>query len=109
MADVDRAAIAAELAALLGKSTDPVDDAVTRAVDAAVEYVELTVELDDPLQATPLVDQGLIGFARAIYLDARARGTPGTAGDVDLVFAPEDLWRHWRHYFEHLRTRWGMA
>ena len=110
MADVDRAALTAELAGLLGLS-DPADSLAARAVDTAVEFVETTVEVS-PLQSSPMTDNALVGFSRAMYLDrvaSRGQVVPVADGNADTLFLPEDPWRHWRHFFEPLRVQWGIA
>lgn len=114
----DRTAIAADVAASLHVAAD--NDAVTRAVDAAAGYVCTVenVEIADPadpaasLPDTALVAQGLIGMARAMYLDAVAsRGAQVAIGDtqVDTLFTPEDVYKHWRHYFVGVAASWGFA
>lgn len=97
------------------------DARVLRAVDAAagyvvhVENVDASATPDDPVAALPsdaLVESGLIGFARALYLDAIAsRGQQIAVGDgvVDTLYTPEDLYRHWRHYFAAVASSWGIA
>lgn len=109
--------VAAEVAKLLHLPAE--DAAVAAATSAAWRFVELAESLaepGDPPSSTvpddPVVRQGLIGFARAVYLDAVAsRGSSVLLGDqtVDTVFTPEDPYRHWRHYFAGLRTSWGIA
>ena len=110
MPAVDRAALTAELATLVG-SSDPADPVCAGAVDAAVTFVERTVEIEE-LQSDSVTDHALIGFSRAMYLDRQAsRGQVIPMGDsvADAIFTPEDPWSHWRHMFEPLREAWGVG
>lgn len=117
MTPADRDGIAARVALAVRAAADSVD--VAGAVDAAIAFVavtELGVEPpDDPVaavRADPLTTQGLFGFSRSLYVDAlAARGASVAVGDgtVDTVFTPEDIYRHWRHYFVPLAAQWGVA
>ena len=110
MAALDRTALSAELALLLGLSGD-VPPQVARSVDAAIEYAQTVLGVTE-LQADAITNNGTIGFARSLYLDMRAaRGQQVNVGDgvADNIFQPEDIWRHWRHYFEPQREAWGIA
>lgn len=110
-----------EVAAVVADNVhrDPADARVLEATAAAWRFVSLAEGLEQPADPPgftvpddPTVTQGLIGFARAVYLDAMAsRGAQVAIGDVvvDTVYTPEDLYRHWRHYFAHLATSWGVA
>lgn len=92
----------------------PTDPAVVGACDAAVLYVATVENLAGPdsVPGDPLTFQGLVGFSRALYLDQlAARGSSVVVADqtVDTVFTPEDIYRHWRHYFSPLASAWGIA
>lgn len=103
----------------------PTDVAVTDAVDGAARFVARTCGLvtvdgvtgESTVDPTLIPDEadyreGLVGFARAWYLDVFAsRGAQVAIGDnvVDTVFTPEDVWRHWRHYFSDLTRSYGIA
>lgn len=116
---MDLDAVAERLGLLVGAPAD--SDDVLSAVGAAASWVlvatgvavhpvtpaDLLLLPDDPQQF-----QGMIGFSRALYLDAMAsRGASVLIGDqtVDTVFTPEDLWRHWHHYFDPMTIQWGVA
>lgn len=98
---------------------DAADALVLEATYAAWRFVTIAeglAEASDPptteVPDDPMVTQGLIGFARAVFLDQIAsRGAQVALGDnvVDTVFTPEDIYRHWRHYFAPLATSWGVA
>lgn len=109
MADLDLDQIAARVADRIGTTADDPD--TVAAVAAADAFVRRTCSIDT-LPDEPDVAQGMVGFSRALYLDAFAsRGANVVLGDttVDTVFNPEDPWRHWHHFFDGLTTRWGIA
>lgn len=109
-------AVSDVVAANVGR--DQGDAQVIEATAAAWQYACITegrISLGDPLpevDADALITQGLIGFARAVYLDQlAARGAQVALGDnvIDTVFNPEDIYRHWRHYFAPMAQSWGIA
>jgi hypothetical protein len=112
---LDPVAVTAAVAANVHRPPD--DELVARAVDAAIEYVAIETELaftEPPtdLPDSPLVFSGMVGFAGRFYLDAYSpNGVTGAVGDDSFapVFNPEDLYRHWHHYFDHLKIAWGVA
>ena len=109
-----------EVAAVVAENVHVASDdaAVVSATEAAWQFAAVAVGLTDdattptPIPDDPIVSAGLVGFARAVYLDRIAsRGSQVALGDsvTDTVFTPEDPWRHWRHYFAHLTRSWGVA
>ena len=86
---------------------------VDHAVDAAIQYVIVwTDRTEYGLPADDLTATGIVGFAERIYLDQYApSGAQSTIGDdtFDPIYNPEHLYRHWRHYFAHLTSGWGIA
>lgn len=108
---LDLDTVADRVAALVGAG--PADPDVVAAVDAAAEFVVTTGGIEaGEVPDTALAAQGMVGFSRALYLDALAsRGANVVLGDqtVDTVFTPEDIYRHWRHYFASTVEEWGIA
>ena len=86
---------------------------VTSAVDSAVEYViDYTNRNDVGLPDDALTQNGIVGFATRIYQDAfMPLGQALAMGDPAFTpeFAPEHLFKHWRHYFLRLYPKWGVA
>jgi len=95
---------------LHGEVTDPW---ITSAVDAAIVFVlDQTNRNSVGLPSDPLTVNGLVGFATRIYLDAFSpNGSQVAIADptFEPIFQPENLWKHWRHYFKRLYPRWGVA
>jgi len=90
----------------------PADDVwLAAAVDSAVEYTIMKTERHEiGLPDTPLIVNGLIIFAQRLYLDS-PNGVQVSAGDPQFepIYQPEHLWRHVRHYFDHLDVAYGVA
>ena len=98
----------------------PVDDeAVVRAVDAAIALVEIRYTAGAELGEGPLRVEGIVNLATRIYLDPSSPGGAGGIGDPSFVpmFSPEDLLAHVHHYFDDLimydaevtGSGWGIA
>lgn len=90
----------------------PAEDVwVAAAVDSAIEYAIDSTNRDLlGLPDTPLTVSGLVIFAQRLYLDS-PNGAQVAVGDAgfDPIFLPESLWKHVRHYFDHLDVAWGVA
>lgn len=114
---LDRDAVAARVAELVGIPAP--DDAVTSAVLAAevmVVHAETVPASTDPaVSALPddaLTFEGMVGLSRRLFLDATVTdGSSAVLGDLvaDVVYAPEDPYRHYRHFFAPLAAGWGVA
>jgi hypothetical protein len=106
VAAVDPVEIAARVAVLVARPAD--DPAVVEACEAAIEYVAIytgRAEADPPLEvpSTALVRSGLVGYASRIYADQYAPNGSTSGGEMfDPVISPEDLYKHWHHYFDAL-------
>ena len=81
------------------------------AVDAAIEYaIDATNRQEVGLPDTALTVNGIVIFATRLYTDT-PNGAQVAIGDpsFDPIFQPESLWKHVRHYFDHLDVAWGVA
>jgi hypothetical protein len=115
MADLDPVLVAADVATNLHRPAD--DPVVGRAVAAAIEYVATYTGLADleppgPVPGDALTFNGMVGFATRLYLDQYApNGAQSAVGDntFEPIFTPEDIYRHWHHYFDRLTVSWGVA
>lgn len=92
---------------------DPDDVWVIGAVEAAAEYVTVWTNRETlGLPDDQLTVNGLVGFATRIYQDAFMVGGAQVAvmdAGFAPIFAPEHLFKHWRHYFNRLNVAWGVA
>ena len=103
--------LVARLRANLNAAAD--DIWVAAAIDSAITYVidqtnRNAIGLPDDL----LTQNGIVGFATRIYQDSfMPNGTSVGIGDPVFTpdFAPEHLFKHWRHYFLRLYPKWGIA
>ena len=91
----------------------PDDEQVAEAVSAAVLYViDYSDRNELGLPDDALTQNGIVGYATRIYQDAFSpSGAQVAVGDPFFapVFAPEHLFKHWRHYFLRLYVGWGIA
>jgi hypothetical protein len=104
-----QAEIVGRVAELLHVAPD--DVWVTAAVDSATEYAVVMTNLEDVgLPDEPLVVAGLIVFAQRMYTDSPS-GVNVAIGDPSFepIFQPENLWKHVRHYFIHLRPKFAIG
>jgi len=89
------------------------DEQVSEAVNAAVLYViDYSGRNDIGLPDDALTQNGIVGYATRIYQDAFSpSGAQVAIGDplFTPMFAPEHLFKHWRHYFLRLYVAWGVA
>lgn len=89
------------------------DDWVEQAVDSAVIFViDRTNRNEIGLPADSLTVSGLVGFSTRIHQDAFSpNGAQVAVGDgsFEPTFLPENLWKHWRHYFTRLNPAWGVG
>ena len=89
------------------------DEWVEHAINAAIGYViAWTGRAELGLPSDDLTTFGLVGFAERIYLDQYGpTGAQTAVGDLSFepMYTPEHLYRHWRHYFDHLTIGWGIA
>ena len=108
MTAVDPTVIAAKVAVLVHRPVD--DPIVLEACEAAIEYVAIytgRADADPVLEvpSTPLVRSGLVGMGQRIYVDQYAPNGTITGGEMfDAVLNPEDLYKHWHHYFDALEV-----
>jgi hypothetical protein len=102
-------AIMLRVATILHTEDPEIETAVLAAVIFVIDQTNRnTVGLPDDA----LTIEGLVGFSTRIYLDAYSpNGSQVAIADptFEPIFQPENLWKHWRHYFRRLYPRWGIA
>lgn len=114
---LDPTIVAARVAELVGVgSADPDVAVAVAAAEILVVHAEGLEPRPDPstsaLPDDALTVEGMIGLSKRLYLDAVSNGGTSTVvADYtpDVVFSPEDPYRHYRHYFAPLAATWGVA
>ena len=107
MADVDLNVVAGRVADAMGNGVDAAD--ALGAVTAADAYVRDQTN-NTALPDDELTVHGLVGLSVRILRDTDAvNGQPSAGAGYDAAFTPENLYRHWRHYFVHIERGTGIA
>lgn len=83
---------------------DPTDEWIASSVDAAVDMVTIRTARDDiGLPDDEATVNGLVLLAIRIYTDTPGGAQVAVADPTfEPIFQPENLWKHVRHYFNHL-------